>query len=182
MQSAPTKNRGWLVALGVLTLSLVSGLACPGNLNPGLDPGGGGPAGSGGGGSAAPCPTAPKRPSCSRPSAGSRPATSLTSQSTSLAGSICSPDPASRLVGVASTAADGSGSACPAGSIYINPGTAAGAMPTGLFVDKLTYATCGDRDALLVGWNDAEHPMHARLGLPQIRSAVATTLEGEPNE
>ena len=49
MQSAPTKNSGWVVALGVVSLSLVAGLACPGNLSPELA-NGGGPGGGGGGG------------------------------------------------------------------------------------------------------------------------------------
>lgn len=167
MQSAPTKT-GWLVALGVLTLSLVSGLACPGNLDPGLMTGGG-PAGSGGGGSSGALPDCPEAAELFTTKCGI-PSCHVADITINVAGGLDlqSADPASRLVGVASTGGDGS--TCPPASVYLNPGIVAGAMPTGLFVDKLTYATCGDPMPLLVGWNDAN--TQCMLGWASHRSAA----------
>jgi hypothetical protein len=135
MQSAPTKSHGRVIAFAAMTLSLMAGLACPGNLDPALL--------SGAGGSGPPC----DAPALFEAKCG----TSICHDPTSISGGgldLVSANQAARLVGV--TSGGEMGSEC-GGMVYLN----AGSNPaTGLLVDKLTYPTCGDQMPYLVSWND----------------------------
>jgi hypothetical protein len=138
MQSAPTKNRGWVIALGVISLSLVAGLACPGNLSPELAGGGGG----GGGGGPQVC----DAPTLMAMKCG----TTICHDPASTTGGgldLVSAGQAARLLGQTSTG--NNGSEC-GGMVYLNPDSD---PPTGLFIDKLTGPTCGMAMPELVQWD-----------------------------
>ena len=144
--------RGWLIAAGVMALSLVAGLACPGNIDPVFLESGPG----GGGGSPPPeCDAlALMRLKCGAAGCHDAPG------NTNYAGlDLLSPDPASRLVGFASSGENGA--KCGAGVVYLEPGSA---PAKGLFVDKLTDPTCGDQMPVLVTWDDANDPVPPQLG------------------
>jgi len=141
MQSAPTKNRGWVIALGAMSLSLVAGLACPGNLSPELSNGGGG----GGGGSGPP-------PTCDAPALmASKCGTTICHDPASTTGGgldLVSAGQAGRLLGQSSTG--NNGSEC-GQMVYLDPGSN---PPTGLLIDKLTGPTCGMAMPELVAWDE----------------------------
>jgi hypothetical protein len=140
MQSAPTKSHGRVIAFAAMALSLVAGLACPGNLDPALLSGA---AGSGGAGGGAPC----DAPSLFVAKCG----TSICHDPASISGGgldLVSANQAARLVGMTSTGE--MGSEC-GDMVYLNPGSN---PATGLLVDKLTNPTCGMQMPELVAWSD----------------------------
>ncbi len=155
MQHSPVRIGGPLVALGVMALSLVAGLACPGNLDPvfqqsgigGSTGTGGGPAGNGG-----------TEPPCD--------AQTLMQGKCGMAGchvpgnsnagtlDLLSPNSISRLLNVKSGGDPYSGALCGAGMNYLNPGTS---PASGLLIDKLSeYPSCGDAMPNLGTWSVAQ--------------------------
>jgi hypothetical protein len=145
MQSAPTKSRGWVIALGVMALSLVAGLACPGNLSPELSNGGGGGGGGGGG----------TPPTCDAPALmAMKCGTTICHDPASSTGGgldLVSAGQADRLLGQSSTG--NNGSEC-GGMVYLVPGSK---PATGLFIDKLTGPTCGMAMPELVAWSPEQN-------------------------
>jgi hypothetical protein len=154
--SAPKRSYGLLVAFGAMTLSLVAGLACPGNLDPALTQntsgaaGMGGPGGSGGG-STAGCDRAIQ---IMTTLCGSivchRPGSSLS------AGLDLSSNQAAHLLGVASMGDTANGAVCPAGMVYLNPHTT---PATGFLIDKLNGPGCagGNQMPYLSSWPQEDY-------------------------
>jgi hypothetical protein len=156
MQQSSLRVRGLFFALGVMTLCLGAGLACPGNLDPAFQNqqqgqagstgnAGSGPAGAGGGATFPSCaiePTMLLKNKCGM-------ASCHTPNNTNAGGLDLSSDGvASRLVGV--TSAGDNGAQCNS-MVYLNPGSN---PATGLLIDKLTAPTCGDMMPSLGAWTD----------------------------